>query len=736
MPVDEAAAANSELGGDRASTENDNVDSLLGLMGNDIDERDYEDEMDRMENDELVPGDKDDNAETGDQEEDKVTGDGLDAYRSKRRKTSKVWDYFIEVEIDKAGVKSKGVECVHCHEQMTYYVGGCTTNMTRHKCAQLRKIQAAEAAKQSKLHFPSGSLAIPAGHSYLYSGKFDMAAMKESAAEWVCMHEHPFSIVEEEGFNIMQKRGMPEWTKITRTAVREDSFKVYEREKEKLKKTFNKVQKISLTTDLWKSKNQKIEYMVLTGHWVDSSWNLQKRVLNFVHLPPPRPGIAIADEILKCLRGWGLESKVYTLSVDNARNNDTCIRHLKATFSKNRTLLLDGKLFHVRCCAHILNLLVQDGLGEIPDIIDAIRDAVDYINRTDARRLEFAKAVEQASLPDRVLLYDCKTRWNSTFEMLVRALKFKDCFVNYSERDPLFTDCPSEEDWIKVEKVCSVLEAFWESTHVMSGSNYPTSNLYLVEVCKIKELLDAKSEDEDYFIVSMVGKMKLKFDKYWDDCNLLMSIAAILDPRLKMLVIEHCFPRIYRPHEVAHNIRKVREALYTLYAEYEKMYSGSSSSTSSHQSRASQQNRNKGLNSVTSRSTGMSQFLSQMKSVDRDQPQKNELDAYFEDGRLTEENAPGVDLVNLDALKWWKDSTKYKILSRMAADILAIPISTVASEATFSAGTRVIDTYRASLAPKTVEMLMCTGDWCRKLHGIKRKEKKLDNPLEIKLPDP
>nr|XP_027101686.1 uncharacterized protein LOC113722608 [Coffea arabica] len=33
-------------------------------------------------------------------------------------------------------------------------------------------------------------------------GKFDMAAMRESAAEWVLMHEHLFTIVEEDGFNI------------------------------------------------------------------------------------------------------------------------------------------------------------------------------------------------------------------------------------------------------------------------------------------------------------------------------------------------------------------------------------------------------------------------------------------------------------------------------------------------------------------------------------------------------
>ncbi|KAL6529828.1 hypothetical protein OROGR_015451 [Orobanche gracilis] len=97
--------------------------------------------------------------------------------------------------------------------------------------------------------------------------------------------------------------------------------------------------------------------------------------------------------------------------------------------------------------------------------------------------------------------------------------------------------------------------------------------------------------------------------------------------------------------------------------------------------------------------------------------------------RRIKENAPDIDIVKLDALKWWKDSSKYKILSRLAADILAIPISTVASESTSSAGTRVIDSYRASLAQKTVEMLMCKGDWCRKLHV------KLDNPFVIGLPN-
>ncbi|RYR40596.1 hypothetical protein Ahy_A09g046344 [Arachis hypogaea] len=49
----------------------------------------------------------------------------------------------------------------------------------------------------------------------------------------------------------------------------------------------------------------------------------------------------------------------------------------------------------------------------------------------------------------------------------------------------------------------------------------------------------------------------------------------------------------------------------------------------------------------------------------------------------------------------------------MARDILAIPVSTVASESAFSMGGRIIDQYRSSLTPKMVEALVCTEDWLK-----------------------
>ncbi|KAK2363222.1 hypothetical protein QL285_088226 [Trifolium repens] len=155
------------------------------------------------------------------------------------------------------------------------------------------------------------------------------------------------------------------YEKISRKTLKNDCDAVYEAERKKLKSTLRAVHKICLTTDLWKSQTQKIEYMVLTGHFIDVDWVLQKRILSFVHVPPPRCGVDIADAIFKCLKEWGIENKIFSVSVDNAAYNDRCLKELQVLFSKHPNLVLDGKLFHVRCCAHILNLLVQDGIERI-----------------------------------------------------------------------------------------------------------------------------------------------------------------------------------------------------------------------------------------------------------------------------------------------------------------------------------------------------------------------------------
>ncbi|KAD5507825.1 hypothetical protein E3N88_15528 [Mikania micrantha] len=237
------------------------------------------------------------------------------------------------------------------------------------------------------------------------------------------------------------------------------------------------------------------------------------------------------DAIYKCLKDWGIDGKIFSISVDNASYNDRAVNTLKTNTSRVKKLPCDGRLFHVRCCAHILNLLVKDGLSKIEHVIEEVREAVKYINHSEARRQSFSNVAHQLQVHDRKLSIDVPTRWNSTFDMLSLAIKFKDVFPRYAEHEPHFKHLPSEEDWKNVEKVCDGLKVFKVCTNIISGSDYPTSNLYLIEVYKIKETIDKGALSKCDFIRSMTEKMKEKFYKYWGECHVLMAIAAVLDPR-------------------------------------------------------------------------------------------------------------------------------------------------------------------------------------------------------------
>ena len=81
-----------------------------------------------------------------------------------------------------------------------------------------------------------------------------------------------------------------------------------------------------------------------------------------------------------------------------------------------------------------------------------------------------------------------------------------------------------------------------------------------------------------------------------------------------------------------------------------------------------------------------------------------EVDHYLEDDPLPEDP-------EFDILYWWKTNNNYPTMRKIARDILAIPVSTVASESAFSMGGRVVSEHRSRLHSDTVEALMCLQNW-------------------------
>ncbi|XP_019183945.1 PREDICTED: zinc finger BED domain-containing protein RICESLEEPER 1-like [Ipomoea nil] len=527
--------------------EGDNVHNLDANVGvND----------DGIENENIEVGD-----EKGDDEKECEKNDDQEQFqRKKRKRVSKAHFDFTKVTAKDESIK---LQCIHCKTLLSKSASPTTTHLWNHlnRCTQ-KKLQT---KNQKTLQFQNAKSKFETPP--LSDGKYDYTKQREAIAHWILMNKQPLSAVENFGFNFMMNVNLPQYEKVSRAMAKNDVITVYEIEKKKLQLLLRTINKISLTTDIWKSKVQKVSYMCVTGHFVDSNWQLQKRVLSFMPLPPPHTGVDIIDGVMKSTKDWGIEHKIFTILVDNASNNDVAVRISKQTFSRSHKLPLGGKLFHVRCTAHILNLVVQDGISAIKTIVDDVRNSVRFINQSESMLMKFSEIVHHLGNPVKKLVLHCVTRWNSTYEMLVVALKLKDAFPIFAQREPSYKCCPSLEDWTRIHDVLSILEVFYEATQVISGTNYPTSNVFLGVVWRVKHVLNENEFHHEEVIRNMIEKMK-KFDKYWGDCNLLMSIGAILDPRYKMRLVDFAFNQIYNANDASANVKNVRDALHDLFYEY------------------------------------------------------------------------------------------------------------------------------------------------------------------------
>ncbi|GJZ47739.1 zinc finger BED domain-containing protein RICESLEEPER 2-like protein [Tanacetum coccineum] len=444
--------------------------------------------------------------------------------------------------------------------------------------------------------------------SFLSNYTFNEDTSRQNLVEMIIVHEIP-----------------------CRNTVKSDILKIYDYEKQKTMRLFGKIKsRIAITTDMWTANHQKKGFMAITAHFIDQNWNLQSRIMSFVYVPCPHTADVLADMLYDCLCDWNLDRKLSTITVDNCTTNDAIINNLLDKLPLS-SLMMNGELFHMRCVAHILNLIVQDGLAVIGDGINRIRDIVAFWTATPKREQKFEETTRQLEISStkQLTLY-CKTRWNSTYLMLSGAVLYKDVFKRLKARDSQYKCLPKERDWELAMEVCDRLQVFYEITLTFSGSKYPTANLFFVLVCEIGYCLREWASSSVEVIKKMASKMLEKFNKYWSVISGVMGMAAVLDPRYKMKFLELLLPKIYGQEKA---IKEVQDA-------------GCSASSSS------------------GPRAGFKFFFQTLLQL------------------------PANMMIQVT------NGSKYPTLQRIAKDILAIPVSTVASESAFSTSGRLISHVR------------------------------------------
>ncbi|KAF7802170.1 zinc finger BED domain-containing protein RICESLEEPER 2-like [Senna tora] len=268
-----------------------------------------------------------------------------------------------------------------------------------------------------------------------------------------------------------------------------------------------------------------------------------------------------------------------------------------------------------------------------------------------------------------------------------------DAFNRLKARESLYTFAPTENDWELAKEICGKLGLFSRVTEMFSRRQYPIANLFFPLMCEIRLSLQNWLSSSISTISNMASKMMTKFEKYWSIVHGVMRVAIVLDPRYKLKLVEYFFPHFYG-NSSKMEMEKIKRLCYNLFYEYEAK-SAKDETLREKSDEAEPQN-----DDVGDILKGYDSFVSSDISL-----VKSELDLYLEEKVLPRE--PTFDILN-----WWKHiGIKYPTIQKIARDIFAIPILTVASEYAFSTGGRLVSPHRSRLKENTLEALMCTQNW-------------------------
>ncbi|XP_026428704.1 zinc finger BED domain-containing protein RICESLEEPER 2-like [Papaver somniferum] len=537
--------------------------------------------------------------------------------RGKKNKLrSQVWEFFKLVKY-KDGTK-KGV-CKACNVGYKYESQkGGTSAMKRHKCPNRQSMDV-------------GKMILSANNGQLSTRvrKVDQMKLRDLFSALLIARNVPFALVEWKEFRDICTYLNEDAKLISRNTGKSDVVKKHKAQKEIIRNRLKLAPgRICLTSDMWTSVTTT-GYISLTAHYLDQDWVLQKKLLNLCPLPPPHTGEHLSTKLFAMIEDWGIEDKSRLVA--------------------KKIFLNDGKFFHVRYCAHILALIVKEGLKKIDPAVIKIRASVKSLKKSQVRKQKFLDIVNTLGMSGikRGIRQDVKTRWNSTYLMLDSCILYKPVFSHSKLVDSDYEDCPTDEEWEQIEVVTKFLKVFHDLTKIFSGSKYPTSNLYFERICQVQVLLKKESRNDIEFIRNMVKEMQAKFDSYWKELSPILAMAVVLDPRSKMNFVKFTYSKLYpEVRELEREVNEVRSNMTTLFNEYYTLSSSRASNSCATQNLGI---KNGGNSAAEEGSDFFQEHVATQESGGDVLIDLSELDEYLGESYRGCLNSP------LDILNYWKN---------------------------------------------------------------------------------
>ncbi|XP_078159228.1 zinc finger BED domain-containing protein DAYSLEEPER-like isoform X2 [Carex rostrata] len=488
---------------------------------------------------------------------------------------------------------------------------------------------------------------------------YDQIKSQELLAKLVISSELPFHFVKSTSFIEWAKNLQPLYTSVDLATIKTLCLGFYQIERQRLPHLYkDPCVRVCFSAHICGVADNK--YICVTAHYIDDYFNFVRRIIG-VKIIHNWDFPVITAQLDRCIANWEIPKKKKVLAFTTAITYNDYNEKLFDLFSCG----VGGIKLHciVQGFNEMFNI-ISDGLHEVFESITKMinflaedPNAMHIINELDI-------GFKISSPKSHLQLYDDRS-WDSTLNMLSDAIAYKDVFNAYKYYDESFPLCGN---WNEVESVVKLLKPIYEAVIILSSSQYPTSNLFLKIIFELRDVLPHVVFNKDtvynrgYFLDLLLNVL----DNYLKDCNSIMLVASLLDPRFKLTYLERCYAEHISDRE------EINKCIRNLCIEFEIEIRKEDS---------------------IEHNLGML-----------------ELERYLQEGPME------VREDNFDVLRWWKDNqSNYPILSRIARDNLAIPVSSVPPEFAFytSRGNKNFRFVKLEnqLGPRTMEALVCSYNW-------------------------
>ncbi len=571
-------------------------------------------------------------------------------------------------------------------------------------------------------------------------------ALRDCIARLIVRHSLPFTAIEWpllHGLLLLINPEVENLLVVSRRTLVSDIKAGWEKEMIQLKERLQcALSKIHISLDIWTSPNTYL-FLGVVAHYVASNESYSSSSLLGLREIGGHAGEEQWHVLRTVLEDYGITKRLGNIIGDNAATNGTLCRTIHKYYSEELSMEWDHETNQIRCIGHIINLIVQAFLfGDLEEeeleqfereekegylaglthqkqrvrqqmsSLGKLHNIVVHIRSSASRTKAFVNAAGV-----RILL-DNRTRWNSWYNMLQRAMEQENSIDFYLKNQPdLKLDVLKQKDWDTLRATADFLRRFKATTKQLESDSDDISQV-LPHLLHVRLWINAnkakvtrkdgqpasRATTEDRDFLQRLENAETTWQKWWDIIwqNTTYLLATLLNPIYRTKWFKEALRLINIDSRVIQEGLDRTKRVWLLWhqqrQEEDQITRAKETLSGPRKRRTTYHLRTKPFETIYE--------LNKRILGDWDSNDISEYEEYINQPVTLPPNE-GKDF---KPLSWWcEDSAKAKWphLSSLAISVLSFPAMSTEPERVFSGGRRTISWERSQLLPETIEVLEC-----------------------------